>query len=59
MSTEHDQLSSREAASELPGAPHDGIGSTERPVSRIWIIVGCAALLLGLAMGLIMSSLGK
>lgn len=59
MSTERDQFSNRESASELPVAPRDDIGSTERPISRLWIIVGCAALLLGIAMGLVMSSLGK
>lgn len=30
-----------------------------RPVSRLWVMIGCLALLLGLGMGFVMSSLGR
>jgi hypothetical protein len=40
------------------GAP-EGLEAPMLPISRTWVIVGSAALLVGLAMGLIMSTLGK
>lgn len=33
--------------------------ANSRPVSPLWIAIGCFALLLGLAMGFVMSSLGR
>jgi hypothetical protein len=33
--------------------------SSARPISRTWIVIGLFALALGLAMGLLMSSLGR
>jgi len=44
---------------ELPPAPPGVEPSPAAPVSRTWMVIGTIALLIGLAMGIIMSSLGR
>jgi hypothetical protein len=59
MSTEDGKLQDREVVARLAGSSALSPDPEAHPISRTWIIVGCAALLLGLVMGLIMSSFGK
>jgi hypothetical protein len=37
----------------------DEDGTQTRPVSKSWVVIGSLVLIIGLAMGFIMSSLGK
>jgi hypothetical protein len=59
MSPENGQMQSRDNIANLP---EPAARSTDAATPRLpltWIIIGGVALLLGLIMGLVMSSLGK
>jgi hypothetical protein len=59
MSPENGQLQSRQNTANLAEHSPHGTGTKAPLLSRAWLIIGSVALLLGLVMGFVMSSLGK